>query len=167
MLRTIPIFRCAAVVAISLVAAASVSAQDVTFFSAKAPVADIALFDGNVLVGQYLKADGTPYANAKVSFYQNGKLVKASETNEQGHFVARSLPAGMYEIKSQNAAGLYRLWAPNTAPPAAKNGVLMVGNQGIMRGQDPNAPLLPIIAAGASITFSTIYLATEVADGAS
>lgn len=97
-------------------------------------ISDVALQNGSVLVGQYLQPNGKPYADSKVALMQNGKIVHLVETNKDGQFSVRA-KAGVYEIQTDRTASAYRLWAPDTAPPAAKKGVVIVADQDVVRGQ--------------------------------
>ncbi len=97
-------------------------------------ISDVALQDGNVLVGQYLQPSGKPIADSKVALTQNGKVVQLVETNKDGQFSVRA-KAGVYEIQTDRSLAAYRLWAPNTAPPTAKKGAVLVAGQEVVRGQ--------------------------------
>ncbi|HLA85726.1 MAG TPA: carboxypeptidase-like regulatory domain-containing protein [Thermoguttaceae bacterium] len=97
--------------------------------------ADVALLNGNVLVGQLVNENGTGVANASVLVQQNDKTVVALKTDKQGVFAAKDVPPGVYRLASNDTQGVYRLWAPKTAPPAAQQGALLVQGNGVVRGQ--------------------------------
>ena len=45
------------------------------------------------------------------------------------------MSGGVYDLRRQHSSGVYRLWAPRTAPPAAEKGVLLVTGDGVQLGQ--------------------------------
>jgi len=98
-------------------------------------IPDVALQKGGVLHGQLLDKSGKAKAATPVVVAQNGKIVVVAKTDKQGRFNIRAMRGGVYQIESEHGHGVYRLWAPQTAPPAAKPGVLMVTDDSIVRGQ--------------------------------
>lgn len=105
--------------------------------SAQGPaIRDVALQADSVLQGQLLNKSGTPKASTPVVVAQKGKVVVVAMTDKQGRFSIRGIRGGVYQIESEHANGVYRLWAPKTAPPAAKSAVLMVVDDSVVRGQD-------------------------------
>jgi hypothetical protein len=96
---------------------------------------DVALSDGGTLVGQLVDAQGAPLANAPVALLVGGKEVVRGTTNERGEFTVTGLKGGVYEVAAPGYQGIYRLWAPRTAPPAANQGMLMVAQGDFVRGQ--------------------------------
>jgi protease II len=98
-------------------------------------VSDVALQQDGVLRGQVLNTTGTPQAKLQVALVKNGKLVATTETNTKGEFAIANVNPGVYQIESQHAGGVYRVWEKRTAPPAAKSGVLMVGDTNVVRAQ--------------------------------
>lgn len=103
---------------------------------AKEPaVPDVALHQGGVLQGQLVDESGNVKAATPVVVTQKGKVVVIAKTDKQGRFAIRGMRAGVYQIESQHSQDTYRLWAPQTAPPAAKAGVLIVGDESLVRAQ--------------------------------
>jgi hypothetical protein len=104
---------------------------------AKGPaIPDVALQDGGVLQGQLLDRSGAAKAATPLVVAQKGKVVVIATTDKQGRFSIRGMRGGVYQLESEHGKGVYRLWAPKTAPRAAKSGVLMVVDDTIVRGQD-------------------------------
>ena len=101
---------------------------------AKAAVRDVALQSPGVLHGQLVNAQGAPQAGAEVAAVQEGNAVAVARTDQAGRFMLANLSGGVYELRTQTASGVYRLWAPRTAPPAAQDGVLMVSGENVVRG---------------------------------
>jgi len=96
---------------------------------------DIALRNGGELVGQIFTSAGIPQAGANISVIQHGKRVALVATNKQGVFAVPNLQGGVYQIATPNHRGVYRLWAPRTAPPAAHEGLMIVSGNQVVRGQ--------------------------------
>ena len=110
---------------------------------AAAPVAapsDVALGDGGVLVGQIVDAQGAAVAMATVTLADHQQEIARVRSDEEGKFSVQSLRGGVYRISSRGQDAMYRLWAPNTAPPAAQQGVTLVVGDDVVRGQYGNSP---------------------------
>ncbi len=110
---------------------------------AAAPVAapsDVALGDGGVLVGQIVDAQGAAVAMATVTLADHQQEIARVRSDEEGKFSVPSLRGGVYRISSRGQDAMYRLWAPNTAPPAAQQGVTLVVGDDVVRGQYGNSP---------------------------
>ena len=96
---------------------------------------DISLRDGGELVGQILNGEGVSQAATNVSVYRNGKPIAQVATNQHGVFSVPGLKGGVYTIATADHQGVYRLWAPRTAPPAAQQGLMIVSGNQVVRGQ--------------------------------
>jgi hypothetical protein len=103
-----------------------------------APVArnhDIALREGGVLIGQVVDQQGVTKAHANVSIrYANQEVVRTT-TDENGVFAAKGLRGGQYDILTDDGMRTCRLWAADTAPPAARPAALLVSGDNVVRGQ--------------------------------
>jgi hypothetical protein len=100
-------------------------------------IADVALHDGGRLLVQTVDAQGIATAGQTVSVWQDNRQLGMAVSDKEGHLVVAGLRGGVYQVRSGENAALYRLWAPQTAPPAAQPGVLMVNGQHVFRGQSP------------------------------
>jgi len=100
-------------------------------------IADVALQDGGRLLVQTVDTQGVAIAGQTVSVWQNGQQLGSAVSDKDGHLVVAGLRGGVYQVRSGEHGALYRLWAPQTAPPAAQPGVLMVNGQHVFRGQSP------------------------------
>ncbi len=98
-------------------------------------ISDVALQQDGVLRGQVLNTTGAPQAKLQVVLIKNGKVLAATETNAKGEFAVAKVTPGVYQIESRHAGGVYRVWDARTAPPVAKNGVLMIGDTNVVRAQ--------------------------------
>jgi hypothetical protein len=72
----------------------------------------------------------------------------------------KSLRGGTYDVVAGQSKGVYRFWAPNTAPPAAKSQVLLVSQPSVVRGQVfggvGNVPPITYAALGTGIAGTTL-----------
>lgn len=114
----------------AMASAAPVSAAQV----AQAP-RDVSLHQGGVLVGQMLDAQGKAIAGATVQVQAAGKQVASVQTDARGQFQVTGLRGGMHEVATAGQRDVYRLWAPQTAPPAAQQGLMLVSGTDLVRGQ--------------------------------
>lgn len=108
-------------------------------------VADIALSEGGVFVGKVVTAQGAPLGNVSVSLQQSGREVATTTSDAEGVFAVQGLRGGLYQVVSEGGMVSYRLWAPNTAPPAANQSALIVTGGSVINGQygPPTAPCPP------------------------
>jgi hypothetical protein len=96
---------------------------------------DVALREGGVLVGQVVNQQGLAKANANVSIRYGHHEVVRTTTDANGVFAAKGLRGGQYEILTDDGIRTCRLWAPETAPPAARQAALLVSGENVVRGQ--------------------------------
>jgi len=142
-------------------------------------VADVALGNGGVFVGKVVNAQGAPLAKVAVSMQQSGHEVATTTTDAEGVFAVQGLRGGLYQVVSEGGVVSYRLWAPNTAPPAANQSALIVTGGEIVNGQygppmgvktsNSNGCLAwmrnhPILVAGGVAAAIAIPLAVAAAD---
>lgn len=120
---------------------------------------DVVLHDGGVLVGQVVDAQGVAQAMATVTLANHEREIAQVRADHEGKFNVPGLQGGVYRIASRGQESFYRVWAPNTAPPVAQQGVTLVVGQDVVRGQygAPQGPFTsvaqwiadhPIITAG-------------------
>lgn len=98
---------------------------------------DVALGEQGALQGMVVNGQGAPMAKATVLVRQGKAAAGQAVTSDDGRFKVVGLRGGVYEVSSGQGAGTFRLWAAQTAPPAAKNGVLVVAQPLTVRGQMP------------------------------
>jgi hypothetical protein len=103
-------------------------------------VIDVALAEGGALVGQVVDAQGAPIVAAAVSVRSAGRDILQVRTNSRGEFAAAGLKGGVYEVVAGRHHGVYRLWAPGTAPPSANRGVMAVSGEVIRAQYAPPSP---------------------------
>lgn len=97
-------------------------------------VADVALAGGGMFVGKVVNAQGAALANTSVSLQQAGQQIASATTNEEGVFAVQGLRGGLYQVVADGGVVSYRLWAPNTAPPAANQSALIVTGDAVVSG---------------------------------
>ena len=102
-----------------------------------AKVRDIALSQGNVLTGQVVDSLGNRLANLPVTVQRNGQAMQLV-TDAAGRFRATGLPGGVYTVSAAGNRSVCRVWSNQTAPPVASKGLLLVGNDAVVRGQCNN-----------------------------
>jgi len=100
------------------------------------PFVDVALRPGGVLLGQVLGSNGPPPEATPVSLRQAGRQLATAPTTPAGHFSFKGLRGGTYEITAARASGIFRVWDPNTAPPSARPGALVVSRGSRVRGAE-------------------------------
>jgi hypothetical protein len=102
---------------------------------------DIALRQGGLLVGQVVDRQGVPQANQTVSIQYGPHEVVRTVTDHNGTFAAQGLRGGQYQLVTHEGISVCRLWAANTAPPAARPAALVVTGNQVVRGQWGAGPL--------------------------
>jgi hypothetical protein len=103
-------------------------------------VVDVALGPQGTLDGQVVDPQGIGLSSVPVILFQESRQVAATSTGEQGRFTFKNLPGGVYGVMSAGVVTACRLWAPHTAPPSAKQHVLIVSENCVARGQSVTYP---------------------------
>ncbi len=125
-------------------------------------VVDVELGPGGTLVGQVVDAQGIGLEGTAVTIHQGDKQIGQVVTDAQGRYELTNLRGGFYQIVAGQGYGFYRLWAPNTAPPAARNSALVVSGDNAVLAQGGLVPVVGgvdlitlLILAG--VTTSTVF----------
>lgn len=100
-------------------------------------VIDVALNDGGLLLGQVVNPQGLTTAKTPVTLAAGGRRLAVSPTDANGNFAFSGLRGGVYQLSADQTVHAYRLWAPGTAPPSAKRGVLLITGSEVTRGAFP------------------------------
>jgi hypothetical protein len=98
-------------------------------------VIDVALTAGGEFSGQVVDAQGRPQAGTSVMVCRQQQVVATTSTDEHGQFSLRGLQGGMYQVVAGQGMQSFRLWAPGTAPPAARQSALLIASDQVVRGQ--------------------------------
>ena len=135
---------------------------------AKAPIGDIALRDGGLLVGLVVDAQAKPLAKAEVSIRQAGKEVARTTTDKNGVFAAKGLRGGQYQVATAQGVVNYRLWADKTAPPTARSAAMVISSDKVVAGNYGPGPILSFMTeypfCAAAIVATAIAVPVAVAD---
>jgi hypothetical protein len=138
-------------------------------------VRDVALREGGYLTGQVLDAAGAPVAATPVAVVDQGRAVATALTGEDGRFTIVGVKAGVYQVATSKGVTVCRLWAPDTAPPAATADALVVNGDTVVRGGSTCGPgggaigflSNPWVLAGIVAAAIVVPLALDDDDGAS
>ncbi len=119
----------------------------------KVKINDVSLGNGGALIGQVVDQQGLGIAGAQVVVMQQGRKPVQAVADRTGKFQVAGLNGGTAQVVTAGGQGVYRLWAANTAPPAAQRSALLLSNGPVVRGQgNPlGGWLLPALAAGGII----------------
>jgi hypothetical protein len=99
------------------------------------PAVDVALGDGGTLVGQVVNDQGTAMGGVPVSLSAQDRELAVAKTSKEGYFKFKGLRGGVYQLAAAQGHGIYRVWSPGTAPPAAQEGAMVVSGDQVVRGQ--------------------------------
>jgi len=100
-------------------------------------VADAELDSLGFLHGRVFSARGVPAAGVTVVLRQTDRELARTDTDALGRFRLGQLRGGTYELSVGAQGRLVRAWAANTAPPAAGDVVVILGDGEVVRGQMP------------------------------
>lgn len=101
----------------------------------KPEIADVALRDGGVLLGQLVNTEGVALAGARVALRSGDRELGAGTTDQNGYFAFSGLRTGVYQLATAEGQATYRAWTAQAAPPGVQPGALLVAGNGAVRGQ--------------------------------
>ncbi|MDP6447556.1 MAG: hypothetical protein QGG36_26540 [Pirellulaceae bacterium] len=102
---------------------------------ARAQISDVALAAGGQLRGQAVTPNGQSAKDAIITLVQRGETVAKTKADKDGLFQFSGLRGGVYAVAvNGQTRGVFRAWAPRTAPPAASQAVLVVADGQAARG---------------------------------
>jgi len=102
---------------------------------------DVMLHRDGVLLGQVLDRQGRAVTQASIILSANGKEVAKTNPDDSGRFQVSGLQGGVYQISANGEDRMIRVWAPQTAPPSAQQGILLVDDSNVVRGQHCGSPV--------------------------
>ena len=94
--------------------------------AARQTITDVSLEQGGVLRGVLVDEQGRPLVKSAVIIRQGRRVFSRTNTGLKGEFLFKGLRGGVYEIASVRGNGAFRVWAPGTAPKAARGQALIV-----------------------------------------
>lgn len=92
---------------------------------------DISLTANGTLSGQVLTTEGLPLDGAVVVIHHGGKEVSRAVSRTDGAFAVAGLGSGLYELRVGQQAVPVRVWAPEAAPPTARDQAVIVVGDGV------------------------------------
>jgi hypothetical protein len=98
--------------------------------SPKVYMTDVALSDGGTLQGQVVDLQNMGQPGVPIVLRSQNRDVVKTVTNANGQFSAQDLNGGVYNIATAQGENTFRLWAPRTAPPAAKQSAIVYVQNG-------------------------------------
>ena len=101
--------------------------------------ADVALTAQGTLKGQIVNRNNVPEAGTVVEVVGRKGVVAKVRTNKEGVFEAKLPRGGSYLIRTSAGSVSVRAWAKNLAPRKVRQGVLLVTDSKVRRGQLMNA----------------------------
>lgn len=102
---------------------------------ASRPITDVSLGEGGLLKGRMVDSQGKPLDGAVITLTQSDRRIAQATTNAQGEFAVRNLKGGVYQVATPQGTKIVRAWAPQTAPPSAKEALVLVAGDPALRGQ--------------------------------
>jgi len=120
-------------------------------------VGDVALTADGVLYGLVIDTQGQPMEKTPVTLFDQNQRSWMDETDQQGRFAFSGLRGGVYQLVAAGGRASYRIWAPGTSPPTARQDALVVAGDEVVRGQLGLAYLLCnpwfiVAAVGTAVT---------------
>ena len=130
-------------------------------------ITDVRLHDGGLLRGQVMDATGLSLSGTAVTIRQGEREIGQTVTDGRGQFAVQGLRGGTYQVVAGQGYGVYRLWAPHTAPPIAQDAALLVSGDNVVRGQ--GGPLMmfltnPWVVTGIILTAIAVPIAVHNRD---
>ncbi|MFV1968847.1 MAG: carboxypeptidase-like regulatory domain-containing protein [Pirellulaceae bacterium] len=153
--RHVVVILATAVISIPQIAYAGNGPRDTTRPATPA-IQDVALSVNGQLSGQLLNRNGSPVGASKIQLQHNGKPIATVTTNRSGHFVIDGVHAGLYQVTSDRASGIYRVWTAEGAPPAAQSRVLLVDDGRVVRARGGGNMKNMLLVGGLVITAGVI-----------
>ena len=126
-------------------------------------ITDLRLREDGVLLGQVVSAEQTAVAGTAVSLRSGSEELSRGKTDENGYFAFGGLRRGVYLVEAASGHGVYRVWPPGIAPPAAQSQALIVAGNDIVRGQQCCPPAQSCSPARRSCLTHPLILAGIVA----
>jgi hypothetical protein len=145
-----------------LMATLGICLPEAAFAAAPPPppaVTDIALADGGVLHGQVVDLQGGRAANLPVSIKAQDREVARAVTTADGRFAVPGLRGGVYQLAAGDGQGIYRVWAPKTAPHTAQSNAIVYTQCPQPRSTLKMLLATPIVIAGVVATAVAVPVA--------
>ncbi len=106
-------------------------------FAGQAPrgtsIPDVKMTAGGV-EGAVVNANRAESAGSRVVILHRGEVKAQVKTDKNGRFRVENLKGGVYQFRTEQGGGAFRLWAERTAPPKAATKLLIVEQGKVVRG---------------------------------
>lgn len=96
---------------------------------------DIELTSDGTLQGQVRTSEGQLVENAEVELRYQGTPIARTTTGARGEFFITGVRGGAHDLHVGSMASPIRLWKNGTAPEGSVEGVVVAGDENIVRGQ--------------------------------
>jgi len=104
------------------------------------PIVDVALGQHGVLFGQLVDSQGRQLPKTEIQL-SNRLGQWSTYTDDQGNFRFDGLAGSTYQVQAAGQTKIVRAWAEGTAPPRAVQGLLLVQDSSVVRGQHCGSPV--------------------------
>lgn len=98
-------------------------------------VRDVELSADGTLYGQVFTSEGKSVGNAQIELRFKGAAVARTATVADGQFAVTGVRGGVHDIAVGSLTTPVRLWKHGTAPDGALPGIIVSGNEHVVRGQ--------------------------------
>jgi hypothetical protein len=102
----------------------------------KIVVGDVSLDNDGVLAGQVVDAQGIALKGVPVRVVYQGTQIAAVQSDAEGRFAIAGLREGVHQVETPVSSKIYRIWTGHTSPKSASQGVLLVNDGTVERGND-------------------------------
>ncbi len=127
----------------------------------EATVLDITMSAEGVFAGRVVDHAGNPVADAEVVISQGKQSIAKITSDQSGVFSVSGLKGGVYDVRSGNTAGSFRIWTATAAPESSKEQALVIlgknGTRGALGGLG-GGTLVLAAAVVASLIISAIAI---------
>ena len=126
---------------------------------------DVELAADGTLHGQVYTPEGRPVGDAPIELRYQGTAIARTTTGPQGDFLITGVRGGAHQLNVGSITSPVRLWKNGTAPEGAVDGIVVAGNENVVRGQvyDDGGAYAPVTSGFGIIDVVTVaMLATSV-----
>lgn len=102
----------------------------------KSVIKDVQLNKSNTFQGLVLNKQGQPIDGAVVTLKYQGVAIAAAKSNARGQYSIGNVRPGAHELSVGAMVRPVRIWKNGTAPKGALNGLVMAGDETVIRGQE-------------------------------
>ena len=141
---------------ICLLCIAMISQSTLTVAAPAVKIQDVQMQKNGYFMGQVVDTQGVGKANVPVTVLQQGKVISEQKTGPNGVFYSQLPRGGVTQVTINGQHQLYRVWTDQTAPKNAADGVMIVMDGNVVRGQmfgnQILSTALPIAAVAGIVT---------------